>query len=176
MFGLFKKKRPPEPPISLPPVPAWKPKIEQAREQIAERVKYYTHQTRDFAIFQHGTIAILPNGLDKQAAEKHAKEALQKVFHAHPDMHPLPMDDGNLLIQYNHDVANVVLASVVQSNMDEIDSRHLDALAAHEVLITPLGQNKFDAFGKNALFGRCYMFMDAQAPMVVSIERCAVED
>jgi hypothetical protein len=60
--------------------------------------------------------------------------------------------------------------------LDEIDNRHLDALAAHEVLITPLGQNKFDAFGKSALFGRCYMFMDAQDPMVASIERCAAKD
>jgi hypothetical protein len=114
--------------------------------------------------------------MDNQAAADHAKEALQKVFHAHPDMHPLNMDDGNVLVRYNHDVANVVLASVVQSNLDEIDNRHLDALAAHEVLITPLGQNKFDAFGKSALFGRCYMFMDAQDPMVASIERCAAKD
>ncbi|MGW8392891.1 hypothetical protein [Pseudoduganella sp. HUAS MS19] len=111
-----------------------------------------------------------------EAAEHHAKEALQKVFHAHPDMHPLNMDDGNVLVRYNHDVANVVLASVVQSNLDEIDSRHLDALAAHEVQITPFGQNKFDAFGKSALFGRCYMFMDAQDPMVDSIERYAAKD
>lgn len=176
MFGLFKKTQPPEPPISFPPVPAWKPEIEQAKELIVERVKYYTNQTRDFAVFQHGTIAILPNGMDNQAAADHAKEALQKVFHAHPDMHPLNMDDGNVLVRYNHDVANVVLTSVVQLNLDEIDNRHLDALAAHEVLITPLGQNKFDAFGKSALFGRCYMFMDAQDPMVVSIERCAAKD
>jgi hypothetical protein len=91
-------------------------------------------------------------------------------------MHPLNMDDGNVLVRYNHDVANVVLASVVKSNLDEIDKRHLDALTADEVLITPLGQNKFDAFGKSALFGRCYMFMDAQEPIVASIERFAATD
>lgn len=173
MFGLFKKKQPPEPPRSFPPVPAWKPEIQQSNELIAERVKYYTNQTRDFAVFQYGTIAILPSGLDDQAAKDHAKQALQKVFHAHPDMHPLNMDDGNILVRYNHDVASVALASVVQSNADEIDKHHLDALATHEVLITPLGQNKFDAFGKSALFVRCFMFMDAQNPMVVAIERGA---
>jgi hypothetical protein len=62
LFGLFKKKQPPEPPISVPPVPAWKPEIVQAKELIAERVRYYTNQTRDFAVFEHGTIAILPMG------------------------------------------------------------------------------------------------------------------
>ncbi|XLZ71792.1 hypothetical protein ABT364_07430 [Massilia sp. SR12] len=176
MFGLFTKKQPPEPPKSFPPVPSWKPEIRQSNELITERVKYYTNQARDFAVFQFGTIAILPNGLDNQAAEDYAKQALQKVFHAHPDMHPLNMDDGNVLVRYNHDVASVVLTSVVEANLDEIDRRHQDALAAHEVLITPLGQNKFDAFGKSALFGRCYMFMDAQAPMVVTIVRCATKD
>lgn len=40
-----------------------------------------------------------------------------------------------------------------------------------EVLITPLGPNVFDDFGKMALFGRCFMFMDAQDPKVVRIER-----
>lgn len=92
-----------------------------------------------------------------------------------PDMHLLNMNDGNILVRYNHDVASVALESVVHSNADEIDKHHLDALATHEVLITPLGQNKFDAFGKSALFGRCFMFMDAQNPMVVAIERGAAK-
>lgn len=174
-MGLFKKKEPLEPPKGFPPVPVWRPEIQQPNELVVARMKYYTNQSRDFAVFRHGTIAILPDGLDAQAAEAHAKQALQQVFNAHPDMHPLNMDDGNVLVRYNHDVANVVLAPVVQSNWNEIDKRHLDALAAHEVLITPLGQNKFDAFGKSALFGRCYMFMDAQAPMVVTIERRTAE-
>jgi hypothetical protein len=34
-----------------------------------------------------------------------------------------------------------------------------------------LGANRFDEFGKKALFGRCYMFMDADAPNIVAIER-----
>ena len=48
-----------------------------------------------------------------------------------------------------------------------------DALATSEVLITPLGPSKFDDFGKKALFGRCFMFMDAQDPKVVKIVRKA---
>ncbi len=48
---------------------------------------------------------------------------------------------------------------------------YLDALATDEVLITAQGQNKFDDFGKKALFGCCYMFMDAQVPVVVRIVR-----
>jgi hypothetical protein len=40
--------------------------------------------------------------------------------------------------------------------------------------MTPLGSNVFDEFGKKALFGRCFMFMDAQEPRVVRIARKAV--
>jgi hypothetical protein len=103
-----------------------------------------------------------------------AKEALQKVFHAHPDMHPLNMKDGNILVRYNHDVANVVLNSVVAENWQEIKEQHQRALATDEVLITPLGHNKFDEFGMKALFGRCFMFMDAQVPQVIRVDRNVV--
>jgi hypothetical protein len=88
-------------------------------------------------------------------------------------MNPLPMDDGNVLVQYNHPAVNVVLWDVVERHWAEIDARHQDALATHEVLITPDGPNTFDDFGKKALFGRCFMFMDAQEPEVVRIERKA---
>ena len=83
------------------------------------------------------------------------------------------MDDGNILIAYNHPAANVVLADQVVQHWDEIDQNHLRALSTSEVLITPLGPNKFDDFGKKALFGRCFMFMDAQNPVVVRIVRKA---
>lgn len=53
----------------------------------------------------------------------------------------------------------------------EIEDRHLDGLTASEVLITPLGPNKFDDLGKQALLGRAYMFMDAQAPEIIEIRR-----
>lgn len=174
MFGLFKKKTPPpEPPKKFPPVPDWKPEISQPLERIAERIRFYTNGSRDFAVFSHGTVAILPNGLSDAEAEHHAEQALYKVFHAHPDMNPLNMKDGNILVQYNHDVASLVLSDVAENNWAEIDKQHRRALATYEVLITPLGQNTFDDFGKKALFGRCYMFMDAQAPKIVRVERYA---
>ena len=173
MFGLFKKKQPPAPesPKRFPPVPEWKPTIVQPIEQIADRLKHYTNGSKDFAIFRHGTVAILPDGLADDTAELHAKDALHKVFHAHPDMRPLNMNDGNILVHYNHDVANIALIEIIQQNWPEIEQKHLQALATDEVLITPLGQNKFDDFGKKALFGRCFMYLDAQAPEVVRIER-----
>lgn len=175
MFGLFKKKESPkEPPRQFPPVPAWQPSIAQPLEQIIERVRVYTNGSRDFAVFAHGTFAILQDGLTDSQAEQAACEALRKVFHAHPDMNPLNMKDQNVLIQYNHDVASLVLEHVATEHWGEIEARHQDALATSEVLITPLGQNVFDAFGKKALFGRCFMFMDAQAPKVVKIERKAI--
>ena len=173
MFGLFKKAPPPppEPPKRFPPVPDWQPSVKLPLDRIAERIRFYTNGSRDFALFSNGTATILSSGLTDDEAEQHALKALHGVFHAHPDFNPMNMKDGNVLVQYNHDVASVVLADVVEQNWAEIDAQHQCALATYEVLITPLGQNTFDDFGKIALFGRCFMFMDAQAPQVVRIER-----
>lgn len=152
-------------------MPDWEPCVKQSLDRIAERFWFYTNRSRDFAVFSNGTVAMLPPGLSDTDAEKHALKALHDVLYAHPDFNPMNMKDGNILIQYNHDVASVVLADVVEQNWEEIDGQHQRALTAHEVLITPLGQNVFDDFGKKALFGRCYMFMDAKAPKVVRIQR-----
>ncbi len=86
-------------------------------------------------------------------------------------MNPTQMDDGNVLVRYNHPAANVVLRDFATAHWAEIDANHLRALTPDEVLITPLGPNKFDDFGKMALFGRCFMFMDAQSPAVVRLVR-----
>ena len=175
MFGLFKKKDPPKPPQEpasrFPPVPDWQPQIVQPLEAIVDRVRYYTDRKRDFAVFTHGTFALLPEGLDDADAQALALRALHGVFHAHPDMHPRAMDDGNVLVTYKNNVASLALDAVTREHWQEIDSRHQQALATHEVLITPLGSNVFDEFGKKALFARCYMFMDAQEPQVVRIVR-----
>ncbi|UZE24723.1 hypothetical protein LOY67_04720 [Pseudomonas sp. B21-056] len=174
MFGLFKKKEPPKAPSKrFPPVPDWQPSIAQPLDLIIDRIRHYTDGERDFAVFNNGTAVILPNGLSDEQAVSHATESLHKVFHAHPDMHPLAMKDGNILVRYNHDVLNVVLSEVTTANWQEIEQQHQRAIATDEVLITPLGHNRFDEFGMKALFGRCFMFMDAQAPKVVRIARSA---
>jgi hypothetical protein len=174
MFGLFNKQPlPPERPKRFPPVPDWQPEIVQPLERIVERFRFYTNGARDFVVFAHGTVAILPSGLSDAQATQHAMQALHQVFHAHPDMNPMPMKDGNILIQYNHDVASLVLSDVAQQHWAQIDQQHQRALATSEVLISPLGHNVFDDFGKQALFGRCFMFMDAQSPSVTRIERHA---
>jgi hypothetical protein len=174
LFDFFKKKIPPqEPPKGFPPVPPWRPDIVQPLNTLVERIRYYTNGLKDFAIFENGTFAILADGLSDVEAEMAAKDALRKVFHAHPDMNPLTMKDGNVLVRYNHDVGNVVLDAIVQANWLEIERMHQQAIATAEVLITPLGQNVFDDFGKKSLFGRCYMFMDAQNGKVARVERKA---
>ena len=60
---------------------------------------------------------------------------------------------------------------VVIRNWAELARNHQRALATSEVILTPAGPNVFDDFGKTALFGRCFMFMDAQAPSVVRVVR-----
>ncbi len=173
MFGLFKKK-PPPPPGGFPPMPKWRPSIRQPLDRVVERVAHYTNRQKDFAVFEYGTCVLVENGLSEKQAVAQAMDVLFKIFNYHPDMNPVSMKDGNITVQYNHPALNVVLEDVVQLNWAEIDRNHLDALATSEVLMTPLGPNKFDDFGKKALFGRCYMFMDAQNPRVVKIERAAV--
>ena len=175
MFGLFKKKRPPPPPSApkvFPPVPRWKPEFEPPVQRVIDRVIYYTDSKSDFAVFRHGTCVILPgNGLAEPEAATAAKDILDKIYKYHPDMNPTPMDDGNILVQYNHPALNVVLEDFVQLHWQEIERNHQDALATDEVLLTPLGPNRFDHFGMKALFGRCFMFMDAQSPEMIRVVR-----
>lgn len=173
MFGFFKKK-PPQPPGEFPPVPKWKPSIRQPLDRVIDRVAYYTNRKDDFAVFEHGTCVLLENGLPEEQAVAEAKAILSKIFNFHPDMNPAAMDDGNTIVMYNEPALNVVLEDIVQANWAEIEQNHQDALATSEVLMTPLGPNTFDDFAKKALFGRCYMFMDAQHPTVVKIERATV--
>ena len=162
-----------EPPKRFPPVPDWQPSIVQPLNVLIDRLRHYTDGQRDFAVFTNGTSVILPKGLSDEEAVRHATESLHKVFHAHPDMQPMNMKDGNILVRYNHDALNIVLSEVVATHWQEIEHRHQNALATDEVLITSLGHNKFDEFGMKALFGRCFMFMDAQAPKVVRVVRGA---
>jgi hypothetical protein len=168
MFGLFGKKTPRN---QFPPVPKWRPAIEQPLERIVDRIRYYTNNKRDFAVFRYGTCVLLEDDLSDSQAVAAAKGVLHDIFQYHPDFKPLDMDDGNVLVTYNHPAVNVVLDDIAASRWSEIDANHQKALATSEVLITPLGNNVFDDFGKKALFGRCFMFMDAQEPQVVRIER-----
>jgi hypothetical protein len=48
------------------------------------------------------------------------------------------MDDGNVLVGYNHDVVNVVLISVIQSSWQEIEKHRLNSFVTDEVLIISL--------------------------------------
>lgn len=171
-FDKFKKKKEPE--KVFPPVPAWKPEILQPLDVVIDVLKYYSDGKKDFAVFENGTVALVEDGLSDNEVESAAKGALHGVYHAHPDMNPREMDDGNILVGYSNNVANVVLSEVASENWQAIDENHQDALATSEVLITPLGNNVFNDFGKKSLFGRCFMFMDAQNPKVIRIVRKSI--
>lgn len=157
----------------FPPVPQWKPAFFAPVEQILERMVYYTGNSRDIVLFKNGTSVVLPEGLNDTEANEFALGVLSKIYNYHPDMNPLPMDDGNILVQYNHPAYNVVINDFADKHMDEIRKHHLEALAASEVLITPLGPNKFDDFAMKALYARTFMFIDAQSPRIVRLYRHA---
>ncbi|MER9411155.1 hypothetical protein [Mesorhizobium sp. M0589] len=156
--------------VSKPQVPKWRPSFSQPIDRIEERFGYYFDRGRDFAILENGTCVLTEAGLSDEAAAMAAIQTLAMIYNYHPDMKPSDMDDGNVLVSYNHPAFNVVLSDVANAHWQEIEARHQDGLATGEVLITPLGQNVFDELGKKALLGRCYMFMDAQAPKVIRIK------
>lgn len=155
----------------FPPVPKWKPNFSSSTEAQLEKMIFYTNRDKDLAQFSNGTIVILAHGLNDSEAKQYAKEVLSKIFNYHPDMNPVKMKDGNILVQYNHPAYNVVLTEFAQKHIDEIKFHHLEALAADEILITHLGQNIFDEFGMLALYGRAFMFMDAKNPEIVRLYR-----
>lgn len=155
----------------FPPVPQWKPSFTSPIESQLERMIFYTNQEKDLAQFANGTIVLLEEGLDDPEAMQYANEVLSKIFNYHPDMNPVKMKDGNILVQYNQPAYNVVLTEFTKLHMEQIKSKHLDALATDEILITGLGQNKFDEFGMQALYGRIFMFMDAKNPKVIQLYR-----
>ena len=158
----------------FPPVPKWQPDFTVSTEIVLDRMIYYTENKKDLVVFKNGTIVIVPDNLNDVEASNYALEVLSKIFNFHPDMKPLNMDDGNILIQYNHPAYNVVINEFANQHFKSIKTNHLDALATSEVIITNLGSNKFDNFGMKALYGRTFMFMDAQKPEIINIYRNAL--
>jgi hypothetical protein len=170
-LGVGSARATPPPKKELPPVPVWKPSFSQPTDAVIDRISYYTNGKKDFAVFRNGTCVILEDGLSDADAKATSLKVLADIFGYHPDMNPAPMDDGNILVRYNHPAVNVVLSAVAKAHWDEIEKRHLDGLTPGEVLITPLGHSKFDDVGKQALLGRAYMFMDAQSPEIIRLVR-----
>lgn len=161
-----------QPEFKSPPVPEWRPTIQQPLERIIDRLAYYVNRKIDFAVFENGTCVLLQqNGLQEDLAKAEALAALADLFHDHVTFNLNRMDDGNITVHYRHSAVNVVLLDIVKANWTEIELNHQKALATHEALRTPLGWNVFDESGKKALFGRCFFFMDAQNPKVVRIVR-----
>ena len=158
-------------PKRFPPVPAWIPSIALPIEMIIDRMQYYTNESVDFVVFQHGTCVVVKSGLSDRDAKLEAQSILNKVYYYHPDMNPQNMEDGNVVVFYNHPAYSIVLDEITREHWSEIEERHMDGLVYSESLMTPLGLNVFDELGKKALFGRCYMFMDAQDPKVIQIVR-----
>ena len=173
--GLFGGEKPKEEKKDFPPVPSWEPAIVVPTDTIIERFRYYTDNGRDFVVLKHGTCVLVADGLSDEVAKKEALEVVSKIFNYHPDMNPKSMDDGNILIFYNHPAYSLVLREITEAHMETIRKNHLKALARDEVLMTPAGPNKFDDFGMKALFGRCYFFMDAKKPEVVRVVRKKIE-
>ena len=106
LLDRFRRKRRRQ----FPPVPDWKPDFSPDVSHIVDRVRYYTDGNSDIAVFQHGTCVLLDDGLSDEEAAAFALDVLSQIFNYHPDMNPVPMDDGNILVRYNHPAVNVVIS------------------------------------------------------------------
>ena len=163
LFDKFSKHKKEE---DFPPTPKWKPNLSVNVDAVYEKARYYTGDKLQLAIFQHGTVAIFPNKVDN--IEASALETLHKIYYAHADFKPHPMDDGNYLVSYSQPAFTIVFKDEIENHWDYIDRNHLDGICRAEVLINRKGvHNVFDRIGKICLYGRAKMFMDAQAPNVV---------
>ncbi len=152
-------------------LPNWKPDFAISIDQVLDRMKHYSDNETDILVFEHGTAVLLPPNLKDTEANEFAKNVLSEIVSDYPDMNLINMDDGNMLIKYFHPAFNVVINDYANQHIEKIKQHHLNALAGEELLITPLGNNKFDATGMKALYGRSFMFMDAQHQKIAKIYR-----
>jgi hypothetical protein len=155
--------------MTFPPIPNWKPHFQPGLDVIMSTFLYYTSGSKDFVILRHGTIVLLEDNLERGKIEEYVKEVISAIFNFHPDMNPKTMDDGNILVSYNHPAFNIAFEELAVEYWADIERNHQEALCVDEVLMTPLGSNVFDDFGKKALWARCYFFMDAPAPEIVRV-------
>ncbi len=156
---------------SFPPVPRWKPSFGPDTDDVVKTFGYYVNGERDFVVFKHGTVVMVEDDLSDAQAVEAATLVMGEIFNHHPDMQPTAMDDGNVLVSYNHPAFSIVFDLLASQHWAEIEANHLMALCDSEVLISPAGPNVFDDFGKKALWGRCYFFMDAQELDAVRVVR-----
>ncbi|MBI5622537.1 MAG: tetratricopeptide repeat protein [Elusimicrobia bacterium] len=152
-------------------LPEWRPAFRQPLDRIIDRMAYYTNHKHDFVVFEHGTCVLIEDGLTDEQASTQAAEVLSALLHDRVHMTSNRMDDGNMMVYYQHTAGNIVLSDIAEANWEEIDQNHLKALVKGEVLHTKLGKNAFDDSGKKALFGRTLLYMDAQDPKVARIVR-----
>ncbi|RAJ87427.1 hypothetical protein CLV59_101177 [Chitinophaga dinghuensis] len=153
---------------AFPPVPEWKPDLPVDIDQILEKVKYYTDEKIQFAIFKNGTVTYF--GEEVENIRESAVAILEQIFNYHPDFAPRFMDDRNIIIEYSQPAFTLVFEEEINQHWDYIEANHQKGICKDEVLVDDQGrQNVFDRIGKICLFGRAQMFMDAQAPEVVKI-------
>jgi len=153
-------------------VPAWKPSVERDIDKISERCHFYLNQTKTIVVFSHGTCVIVDDGLPGDQSYSQAKTKLSGFLKAHPDFTPMEMKDGNMVVNTPHiDTLTVVLKETMATHADLIEENHQKAIPSHEVILTPLGHNIFESLGYNALFGRSFIFWDAQELQPVKLLR-----
>lgn len=153
------------------PRPAWKPSVVQPLDRLAARFKPFVKLGRDFVVFKHGTCAVVEPQLPEAVAHERARVILDRTVNQPPDMRPTELPGGDVLILYNQPAATVVLDDIARAHWLHIENRHKSALLPDEVLIMPAGPNVFDSFAKKVLFGRCFLYMDAEAMEVDRLVR-----
>jgi len=118
LLGLSSQSAEPE--GQFPPVPKWQPDFLISIDQVLERMVYYFDDGKDIVVFENGTAVILSDSLNDVEAKEFALKTLSDIYNYHPDMNPINMDDGNILVQYNHPAFNVVINTFTNNHIKQV--------------------------------------------------------
>jgi hypothetical protein len=126
----------------LPPIPKWRPTVEVDIPRTARTMARYLDDARTFVIFTNGTCVVVSATEDPVAS---AKDLLEKILHAHPDMNTAEMDDGHWTVRYSQAAFSVVFREEIEAHWGYIEKNHLDGLTRDEVIFGPSGApNRFN--------------------------------
>lgn len=153
--------------MSAPDVPTWSPSFKQPTERVVERFRHYMPDVGSFVVFENGTCVPVARGLSEVAAFDVAKDVLHQIVTKRPDLHPHKVEDGAVFIGFKPPAYTMVLSDIARAHWQEIERRHQEWVLPNEVLMTPMGPNVFDDYGKQVLLARAYMFLDARDPAPV---------
>ncbi|RCS43994.1 hypothetical protein DTL42_18600 [Bremerella cremea] len=100
------------------PKPSWEPNTVEDVNEILERMKAYTNESRAFVVYSCGTTVFSDSA--SQLDEEAFHETLKAVVMQPPDFKVMSMENGNLMVRFAGPVCGLVLGSFYQDHQEDI--------------------------------------------------------